>query len=205
MKTKAWIIGFIAALVLSGCTTPVPKSNEIEQSPKETQSSFESSGWNCQPMDEYAFCSITTFEGASATGISDANLADAPFGYLMFVCWGDSRPSMVTLNAGSSWENNLDSQYLWNPVSYPSLSYSLDGGPKTSTAYEITGPYGDINPDIIYLLREWPHVMRDISSAKTLQIWLTDSTGTERQIDLDVEGSVRAVANLAAWGYGCEF
>jgi hypothetical protein len=205
MKTNAWSIGVIAALVLSGCTSAVPESNEIAEAPQETQLSFESAGWNCQPMDEYAYCSNTTFEGASATGTSDSELADVPFGHFMMVCWGDSRPSMVTLNPGSSWESNFDSTYLWNPVSYPNLTYSIDGGSKTSTAYEISGPLGDINPDTIYLFREWPNVMRDISAAKTLQIWLTDSTGTERQIDLDVEGSVSAVANLAAWGYGCDF
>ena len=205
MKYKVWAIAISSALILSGCTSPVTESNEIEQVPQETELSFESLGWDCKPMDEYAYCSNTTFEGASATGTSGTDLADAPFGYLMFVCWGDSRPSMVTLNAGSSWENAFDSEFLWNPVSYPTLTYSIDGGSKLSTAYEIAGPLGDINPDTIYLLREWPNVMRDISSAKTLQIWLTDSTGTERQIDLDVEGSVSGVANLAAWGYGCDF
>jgi hypothetical protein len=47
--------------------------------------------------------------------------------------------------------------------------------------------------------------MRDIASAKTLQIWLADSTGAERQVDINVEGSVAAVATLAGWGYGSGF
>jgi hypothetical protein len=205
MRNKVLIIAISSALVLSGCTNPAPESIEVEVAPQEAELSFDSAGWNCKPMDDYAYCAINTFEGAADAETSDTDFADVPFGSLLMVCWGDSRPSMVTLRAGSSWGSYFDSTYLWNPVSYPNLTYSIDGGSKTSTGYEISGPLGDINPDTIYLFREWPNVMRDISSAKTLQIWLTDSTGTERQIDLDVEGSVSAVANLAAWGYGCEF
>jgi hypothetical protein len=205
MKNKVWAIAISSALILSGCTSPVTESNEIEQVPQETELQFESLGWDCKPMDDYGICSTMTFDGASDTGTTETGLPDVPFGHIMMICWQDSRDTMVTVRGGSSFANLFDSQYLWNSVSYPNLTYSIDGGSRTSTAYEISNPLGEIFPDTIFLLREWPNVMRDISSAKTLQIWLTDSTGTERQIDLDVEGSVSAVATLAAWGYGCDF
>ena len=206
MKNKAWIIGVVSALVLSGCTNPLPEIAEIEEAPQEAELSFESTGWECFPFDGYGYCSIVTFDGASTSDLDDSVVSDVSFGFLMIFCLRDDGESLVTVSSGSSSDVWMDSAFLWNPVSYPNLTYSIDGGPKESTAYEISSPWsGEPKPQDIYLLRQWPNVMRDISSAKTLQIWLTDSTGTERQIDLDVEGSVSAVANLAAWGYSCDF
>jgi hypothetical protein len=203
MKNKAWIIGVVSALVLSGCTSA--GSNSLQPATEEATSSFESTGWECFPVDEYGLCATVTFNGASDVGLNDPPVDDVPFGYMMIICWNNSEESTVTVSSGSSWLNNSSSQYTWNPTTNPSLDYSIDEGARISTGYENTGPYGDVQPENIYLLRTWPTVMRDIASAKTLQIWLADSTGAERQVDINVEGSVAAVATLAGWGYGSGF
>jgi hypothetical protein len=203
LRRELIAIATISALLLSGCTNPLTDVNEIN--PEAAKPKFETSGWKCYPEGDYGICVTITYDGASEAGVSDPPVDDVPFGSMTMICWNDSEESMVIVQGGSSWLNNSSSAYTWNPSSYPSLDYSIDEGARTSTGYEISGPYGDVNPDFIYLLRTWPTVMRDIASAKTLQVWLADSTGAEREVDMNVEGSVAAVATLAGWGYGCGF
>ena len=202
MKNKAWIIGLIGGLLLSGCTSAV--SNSSQPAAEEVAPSFESTGWECTPSEDFGSCATTTFDGASGD-LNWDEIEGVPFGGMMIVCWRDSEEALVTVIGGSSLQQNVNTNYLWNPASYPRLDYSIDGAAKKSTAYEITDGYGEPQPDTIVLLRTWPTIMRDIASANTLQIWLADSTGTERQVDINVEGSVGAVATLAGWGYGCGF
>jgi hypothetical protein len=121
-----------------------------------------------------------------------------------FICQTGSKPSMAFVLAQSDLRNK-DSRYTWNPETNPNFQFSIDQGPRKSMGYDITAANGRIFPDSIDLLDEWPDVMRDIAGAKTLQIWIKDSSGANREIAFNVEGNVSAVANLAAWGYNCKF
>lgn len=205
--TKSFSKVFVATLalismsLLSGCST----ANSTAQNPNQATPSasalyVDSSGWDCDSSDNYGTCTVATYEGASAKDESNAK----DYAMFQFICMTGSNPTMAFVYAGSALRDE-DSRFNWNPETNPTFQYSIDQGPRKSKGYDITAANGRIFPDSIDLLDEWPGVMREIADAKTLQIWITDSTGSEREIAFNVEDSVSAVANLAAWGYNCNF
>jgi hypothetical protein len=195
---------FVSVGFFSGCSGN--STSELDASPQATPTTtplfVDSSKWDCDAKDDYGICNVATYNGAS-TPQEENGATD--FAMFQFICMANSEPSQVYVLAGSNLSDPYDSEYTWNPKTHPVFEFSLDQSARKSMGYDITAANGKIIPSGIDLLDEWPGVMRDIAGAKTLQIWINDSTGTEREIAFNVEGSVSAVANLAAWGYNCKF
>ncbi|MFM1926537.1 MAG: hypothetical protein RLZ06_113 [Actinomycetota bacterium] len=201
-KCFASALMVISVTMLSACSGGASGSqNVVQPTPSASPLFVDSSGWDCDSNDTYGTCNVATYDGAS-TPEDEGKAKD--FAMFQFICQTGSEPSMAFILAQSDMRDKK-SRYTWNPETNPKFQYSIDQGPRKSTGYDITAANGRIFPDSIDLLDAWPGVMRDIADAKTLQIWITDSTGTPREIAFNVEDSVSAVANLSAWGYNCQF
>ena len=201
-KISATALVVVSVSLLTACSNGASVSQDPEQpAPSASPLFVDSSGWKCDSSDTYGSCNVSTYDGASTP--EDERVA-TDFAMFQFICQTGSKPSMAFVLAQSDLRSK-ESRYTWNPETNPSFQYSIDQGPRQSMGYDITAANGRIFPDSIDLLDEWPGVMREIADAKTLQIWIMDSTGVEREIAFNVEGSVSAVANLAAWGYNCKF
>ena len=162
--------------------------------------SFESDGWECKPYDGWGTCSNFTYEGAHESD----SVSSPAYAALQFICFENSSQSEVYAYGANSLRDD-STRFLFNPDAYPTFSYSIDGDSRKTSNYDIIANTGNVIPDSINLLDEWPEIMRDLAGANTLQIWLNDSDGVGRQLDMSVEGNVSAVATLAAWGFSCTF
>jgi hypothetical protein len=190
--------------VLSGCSNGSRSDSEASSAPAPTSAPLfiDSSKWKCTDEEDYGACNVATFKGASTP---EDERAATDYAMFQFICMSDATASQAFVMAGADLRNPADSRYRWNPNTNPVFEYSIDQGARKTSGYDIEAANGNIIPHGIDLLDEWPSVMRDIAGAKTLQIWISDSTGSPREIAFNVEDSVSAVANLAAWGYNCTF
>lgn len=195
-------LALISVSLLSACSDGISASQDpVQAAPSASALFVDSSDWDCEPSDTYGTCNVATYAGAS-TPQNEGKAKD--FAMFQFICQTGAKPSMAFIVAQSDMRDQ-NTRFTWNPETHPTFQYSIDQAPRKSKGYDITAANGRIFPDSIDLLDEWPGLMREIADAKTLQIWITDSTGSQREIAFNVEDSVSAVANLAAWGYNCKF
>jgi hypothetical protein len=142
----------------------------------------------------------STFAGASQGGDSVATAK--PYSMFLLVCVEANRKAMISFISGDSLVDAT--KYKWNPERYPSLDYSFDFGTRITADYTIEYPSGSINPER-FSLNSNPEFEQYLLSARTLQVWVKDYQGYERELSFVVEGTEEAMSTLDAWGFPCSF
>jgi hypothetical protein len=191
-----------AALILTGCSSP--SSTEVAETPEAKPAlQINSDGWNCEPAldsaSPHGSCALFTFANEDA----EPNPEEPdPFAVAQLVCQAGKKPSTMIFYAGSDFTNEMF--YKWNPAKYPTLHYSLDQGPRKEIRYDIKAANGRIDPEV-FDIDQNPDFVSDLAGATTLQIWVNDYKGVERELRYLVKDSVVSVGTLVAWGLACNF
>lgn len=183
----------LALLGLSGCTTS-PNSGNSDT----TETVIDSTPWDCNMLEDSAYCSVFSYDGASD---GDPNaISEGPYSHMQLVCPMDALQATVGFNAGPDLQNYHETQYLWDPSTYPTILISIDGQPAREYGYTTQNELGLELPETILIN---PQFMREIAAAKQIVVTATDSLGIPRTFGFVVTDSVVAVATINAWGITC--
>ncbi len=205
------VVVSIPVLLLSGCSlNETTLSPEAVQSPSPEASSrvseepfIDSSGWDCTPYSDDGFgsCHVGTYRGASKGG--GGVVTAKPYAIIMLVCLEEnSKADMLYFISGDSLADAT--KHKWNPDSFPTLEYSIDYGARVTDDYTIQYPSGNIDPEH-FAIKSTPEFEQSLLSASTLQLWVKDYQGYERELSFVVEGTGEAMSTLDAWGFPCSF
>lgn len=196
---------------LSGCALEQSASRESARpTPTQTPLVFDNDPLQClEPSgsrgESVGYCMTMTAQGMG----EDYKVGDirGPWFQFSWLCQVTG-PSDVSISGGPSLLThftNPEADFKWDPKLYPTITISIDQGPKRDISYSTRNMYGVSQPDSISLLANNPDFMRDLAGASTLQLWARDADGVNHEMVFNVDGNVSKVAELSAKGYTCEF